>query len=96
MVIVQNKKRMVPALIKALRIFIITETCVRSEPANRLITLPIIIKSGAPGGCPTCNLNEEAINSPQSQKLPVGSMVLIYTNEEMAKMIQPHKLLIKR
>jgi hypothetical protein len=32
-------------------------------------------KTGFPGGCPTSSLYDDAINSPQSQKLVVGSMV---------------------
>ena len=34
-----------------------------------------IMKSGAPGGCPTSNLYDVATNSLQSHKLAVGSMV---------------------
>ena len=36
---------------------------------------PVKIKNGAPGGCPTSNFDADAINSPQSQKEAVGSMV---------------------
>ena len=32
-------------------------------------------EEGGPGGCPTSSLNADAMNSPQSQKLAVGSMV---------------------
>ena len=35
----------------------------------------ITMKNGAPGGCPTMSLSAQAMNSPQSQKLAVGSMV---------------------
>ena len=38
--------------------------------------LPVSMKKGAPGGCPTSNLNAVVINSGQSQKLAVGSIVL--------------------
>ena len=34
------------------------------------------MKKGAPGGCPTSSLNAEEMNSPQSQKLAVGSIVI--------------------
>ena len=34
--------------------------------------------TGFPGGCPTSSLYEEAMNSPQSQKEAVGSMVNRY------------------
>ena len=56
----------------------------------------ISIKNGAPGGWPTSNLYPLAINSPQSQKLAVGSMVAKYTNEAIAKIIQPPILLYFR
>jgi hypothetical protein len=36
---------------------------------------PTNIKNGAPGGWPTNNLYDDEINSPQSQKLVVGSTV---------------------
>jgi hypothetical protein len=32
-------------------------------------------KTGFPGGCPTSSLYDEAMNSPQSQKDAVGSIV---------------------
>ena len=38
-------------------------------------SLPKSINNGAPGGWPTSNLYDVAINSPQSQKLDVGSIV---------------------
>ena len=47
------------------------------------------MKKGAPGGCPTSSLKEDVINSPQSQKLAVGSIVIRYTTAAMAKTIQP-------
>jgi hypothetical protein len=37
--------------------------------------LPNNINNGAPGGCPTSKLYAAAINSPQSQKLVVDSIV---------------------
>jgi hypothetical protein len=43
-----------------------------SPPAKRVKNLATIRNNGAPGGCPTCILNAERINSPQSQKLTVG------------------------
>jgi hypothetical protein len=42
---------------------------------NNDINLPSNKKVGAPGGCPTSSLYEQEINSPQSQKLAVGSEV---------------------
>jgi hypothetical protein len=49
---------------------------------------------GAPGGCPTCNLNALEINSPQSHKLTVGSMVSRYTAADIINTIHPFMLLI--
>jgi hypothetical protein len=50
---------------------------------------PTIWKKGAPGGCPTSNFAEVAIYSPQSQKLTVGSTVLIYVSKAIKKTLQP-------
>jgi len=43
--------------------------------ANMVKNRTMSMKNGAPGGCPTSNLLPLAINSLQSQKLAVGSMV---------------------
>ena len=40
-------------------------------------TAPSIWYSGAPGGCPTCSFAEVKIYSPESQKLTVGSAVIL-------------------
>ena len=52
------------------------------------------MKIGAPGGCPTSSLKADVMNSPQSQKLAVGSMVTRYTTAAMTNMTQPVMLLI--
>ena len=52
------------------------------------------MKKGAPGGCPTSNLNAVVMNSGQSQKLAVGSIVLQYTKAAMAKAIHPMRVSI--
>ena len=70
---VQNKNMMVKALANA--DIELTSLAASVGPPKRVKNRPIIIKSGAPGGCPTSNLNDVVINSPQSQKLTVGSMV---------------------
>ena len=44
-------------------------------------------KVGFPGGWPTSSLYDDAMNSPQSQKDAVGSMVLRYVNADTAKTI---------
>jgi hypothetical protein len=72
---VQNRNRMVKALARAERMFTVTATLVTSPPAKRVKSRPSTMKKGAPGGCPTSILNAVAMNSPQSQKLAVGSMV---------------------
>jgi hypothetical protein len=56
---------------------------------NKENNLPMIMKNGAPGGWPTSNLNEVVINSPQSQKLAVGSMVNRYVTAAIRKVIHP-------
>ena len=65
---------MVSALKSADMALTMTATCVGSE-AKSVNMRAVIIKNGAPGGCPTSSLNADEINSPQSQKLAVGSIV---------------------
>ncbi len=93
---VQNINKMVNALISADKMLTIMGNILTLLPAKRMKILPSIIKSGAPGGCPTSSLLAVAINSPQSQKLPVGSMVLRYVKAEMPKTIHPVMLFIFR
>jgi hypothetical protein len=69
--------------------FIIRATYAVFPKANKEDSRDINIKRGAPGGCPACNLYEVAINSPQSQRLVVGSTVRKYTMVAIAKHIQP-------
>jgi hypothetical protein len=38
--------------------------------------------TGFPGGCPTSSLYDDAMNSPQSQKLAVGSIVERYVADD--------------
>lgn len=45
------------------------------RPANIVKKRDIIMNMAPPGGCPTSSLYEVAMNSLQSQKLAVGSMV---------------------
>lgn len=49
-------------------------------------------KNGAPGGWGTCSLNEQAMNSPQSQKLAVRSTVIAYVISATAKTSQPDRM----
>ena len=53
---------------------IILAICEASE-AKWEKKLPKSMKKGAPGGCPTSSLDAVVMNSGQSQKLAVGSMV---------------------
>lgn len=73
----QNKNKDEKAEDKTETIFTQKATWVTSDPAKRENIRPTKRKNGAPGGCGTINLYETAINSPQSQKLPVGSTVKV-------------------
>src|SRR5690349_20575619 len=76
-VIVQKRKRMVKELIRADRMFTMMGIIFTLPPPKREKIFASIRNSGAPGGWPTSNLLAVAMNSPQSQKLPVGSIVMI-------------------
>ena len=73
-VMVQNRKRMVNALARADNM-LTHMAAFEGLPAKIVKNRPSNIKKGAPGGWPTSNLYDVVINSPQSQKLAVGSMV---------------------
>ncbi len=71
---VQKRNKIVNALAKAdieLTIF----AAFSAPPPNKMKNRPSNIKNGAPGGWPTSNLKDVVMNSPQSQKLTVGSIV---------------------
>ena len=72
-VIVQNRNMTVAPLASA--DIELTSTAACPGPPNIVKKREIIMKSGAPGGCPTSSLYDVAINSLQSQKLAVGSIV---------------------
>jgi hypothetical protein len=80
---------MVNALAKPDIALTIMAALVTSPPAKKVKNRDMIINIGAPGGCPTCSLYAEAINSPQSQKLVVGSMVKRYTIAAIRKITHP-------
>jgi hypothetical protein len=61
-----------------------------TEGANMVKNLAIIMKRGAPGGCPISNLYEVEMNSAQSHRLAVGSIVKKYVTADIAKAIQPN------
>src|SRR4051812_22106198 len=89
----QKRKRMVKPLDNALIRF--TERAALSGPlpnkgANTTINRrPSITNNGAPGGWGTCILKVLDMNSPQSHKLPVASMVMMYTVQAIIQMAQP-------
>ena len=64
-----------------------------SGEANTINDLANNMKRGAPGGCPTSNLYADAINSPQSQKLDVGSTVNRYTTVAISHTDHPVRIL---
>jgi hypothetical protein len=70
----QNINKIVKALATALIKFITNPIWLGSK-ANIEKNAPNIWNNGAPGGCPTCNLEEVSMYSPASQKLTVGSTV---------------------
>ena len=90
-VIVQKRKRIVKALASAERALTHIATWVVSD-ANRLKKWPMSMKNGAPGGWPTSSFQAEEMNSPQSQKDAVGSIVRRYVAAAMAKTSHPQSL----
>ena len=72
---VQNSSRMVAALSSADIALTHFDTSVTSPPANSVANRATRMKMGLPGGWPISLLKPCAINSGQSQKLAVGSMV---------------------
>ena len=78
---VQNRKRMVNALAIADSELInhaawVDGPPVRVSPANKAKKRCNNMKTGAPGEWPTSSLYAQDRNSPQSQKLTVGSIVI--------------------
>jgi hypothetical protein len=92
-VMVQKRKRIVNALARPDREFTNRATISLLFPASKVNIRPTSRKKGAPGGCPTSSLYDAAINSPQSQKLAVGSSVDKYVNAATTKMIHPIRIL---
>jgi hypothetical protein len=91
---VQNKKSIVNALASADIELTIAATLVTSPPAKNVKNLASTIKTWLPGGCPISSLYAEAMNSPQSQRLAVGSIVRRYVIAAITKTIHPVILLI--
>ncbi len=72
----QKRNSIVSALASPDMALIIMATFDTSPPAKLAKNLPSIMKKGAPGGCPTSSLKAVAMNSLQSQRLIVGSIVI--------------------
>ena len=72
-VMLQKRNKMVNELLRAESE--LAKTAAVSGVAKIIKKRARSMKKGAPGGWPTSSLNAEAMNSPQSQKLAVGSMV---------------------
>ena len=70
---VRYRNMMVRAEQMALSALTATAACMLS--VNIVKNLAKSWKTGFPGGCPTSSLYDDAMNSPQSQKEAVGSMV---------------------
>ena len=61
----------------------LTITAAFAAEVNIVKNLAMIWNTGFPGGWPTSSLYEDAMNSPQSQKDAVGSIVERYVNAEI-------------
>jgi hypothetical protein len=90
----QNRNRTAKALARADIELIMAATFETFPPAKRVKNLAMIMNTGFPGGWPTSSLNAEEMNSLQSQRLAVGSIVTKYVNAAMAKATQPVMLFI--
>ena len=81
--IVRYRKKMVRA--DRMAFIALTATAAFIGPAHIEKNLANSWNTGFPGGCPTSSLYDDAMNSPQSQKEAVGSMVERYVKAETAK-----------
>ena len=90
-VMVQNKNRIVNELLSTDNP--LAANAAVSGPMGIMNNRANSMKNGAPGGCPTSSLYAEAMNSPQSQKLAVGSTVKKYTTVATNQTAHPVKLL---
>src|SRR4051794_22167565 len=78
-VMVQNKNKIVNPLARALITFTAFAAVAPLSPNKTIKILPSKTNKGAPGGCGICTLKQLLTNSPQSQKLPLASLVIIKT-----------------
>src|SRR5262249_30688709 len=65
------------------------------SPNKTMKILPSKTNKGAPGGWGICTLKQLLTNSPQSQKLPPASLVIIYTVQANKHIAHPAILLIR-
>jgi len=68
---------MVNPLARALITFTAFAAVSGSLPKAMMNIRPMITNKGAPGGCGICSLKQELTNSPQSQRLPPASAVMM-------------------
>src|SRR5690606_1278917 len=90
---VQNRNMMVRPLDNALIKFTARAAFCGLSPNKMIKNLPKRTNKGAPGGWGICSLYAVDINSPQSQRLPVGSIVITYTVVAISPIIHPAILL---
>ena len=76
-VMIQNRKRIDMPLVRALMKFTPRAAVCGLSPKRMIKKRPMSAKRGAPGGWGTSSLKQLEMNSPQSQKLPVASMVMV-------------------
>jgi hypothetical protein len=90
---VRNRKKIVKALATAESPLIIT---LGLDGLSIAATRPSNIKKGAPGACGTSSFAAHDKNSPQSQKLTVGSRVDRYNVSDIIKAVHARKILTFR
>ena len=78
---VRYRKKIVRA--EQMALIELTITAAFEAEVNIVNNLAMIWNTGFPGGWPTSSLYEDAMNSPQSQKDAVGSIVERYVNAEI-------------
>src|SRR5699024_10818168 len=93
-VMVQKRNKIVIPLDTAdIKLTLLAAVC-GPAPVKMMKRRANIKKKGAPGGCGTCNLKALDMNSPQSQRLAVASLVEMKTIQAMMATIHPVMLLV--
>src|SRR5579871_5698435 len=88
----QKRKRIDRPLAIALMKFTPRAAVCGLSPKRMIKKRPSRINNGAPGGWGICSLKQLDTNSPQSQKLPVGSIVMTKTVQAISPTVQPTML----